>query len=130
MSAYNARILSKLKEYAALRKSLALIPDSPVIVNTAVITEQPHDPDAMQVDESFQEPKPESVRPKPNGSPVKLNGDGPAAVPAPHPPAKGNTRELLSSIAQMSDEAVRSSREKLNITRFACGLVRVPSRTC
>lgn len=40
-----------------------------------------------------------------------------------------STRELLVSIAQMADETVRSSREKLNVARFTCGLVRISIRS-
>lgn len=99
-------MLSTFKEYVALRKTMALLSEPAVSA--------PEEP--MQVD-----PTPDDASAEPT-----INGKDKHADDAPPRPARP-TRELLSSIAQMADETVRSSREKLNLARFACGLVRVPS---
>lgn len=40
------------------------------------------------------------------------------------PEAFARNRECLTKVAQLSDEAMRASREKLNIALFSCGVVR------
>lgn len=103
---YNAQILATLKEYVALRKTLAAIPEPPA--------EPPSE--TMDVD---------SVPAYTNGAAGSQEHSRQDASPA-VPNSTRSTRELLTSVAQLADETVRSSREKLNIARFTCGLVRVP----
>jgi hypothetical protein len=117
---YNTRILAKLKEYAALRKSLALIPDpAPTLVSQE--KEKASGTDSVESNRFPQDH--DQVSAHNNASDMVVDAKESPTIPAPQT-MKGNGRQLLSEIAQMTDDTVRSSREKLNITRFACGLVR------
>ena len=97
---YNARILYTLKEYVALRKYIAAIAE-PSISPPAAVTETAEHPTLPD---------------------APVNG---VAKPTIHvPKSTRHTQHLLTNVAQMADANVRSSREKLNIARFSCGLVR------
>lgn len=99
---YNARILSTLKEYVAIRKSIAAIAEP--LSNLPPEPSSPTDP---------------TQSPLSPDTPINGISKPTARIFQVTRP----TRYLLTSVAQMADDNVRSSREKLNIARFACGLV-------
>ncbi|KAJ7273399.1 hypothetical protein C8J57DRAFT_1129245 [Mycena rebaudengoi] len=123
-----ASLMSTLMEYIALRRAKAQSRRPDPVPEQVTETNTPLEDVQMEDIAASSEKLPEEIPPDspPAAEDALPSQNGASPPPAPTPPTDvpnptpTSTRDLLSTIAKLSEASIRDREEKLNLTRAAC----------